>query len=237
MFNIFAAILFSALFITSDASAETALKSEAEAGIVVTGGNSETTTVSMKDTTTYSFGENALTWNGRFLRASSQGIEEAYQWGTGLRYARGFTDSLSGFLGQALEANPYQGIEQRYSTDLGGKYHFEKSEGLKWFLEAGYRFNRENYPGTFRNFSFVRVFHEIERKFTPTFSIKWWLEFLPNLTDSKAYQANSEISGVATLNEVFSMKTGYTYRYNNAPPAGVSSKADTVFTTSLVAKF
>ena len=73
--------------------------------------------------------------------------------------------------------------------------------------------------------------------FTKTFTIKWWIEFLPNITTSEAYQLNTELSGSAAISEMFSMKAGYLIKYNNQPPVGAIYKTDSMFTTALVAKF
>jgi putative salt-induced outer membrane protein YdiY len=42
---------------------------------------------------------------------------------------------------------------------------------------------------------------------------------------------------ISAVNSVFSLKTGFDFRYNNEPPAGARSNSDRIFTTALVAKF
>lgn len=212
-------------------------KTEGEAGIVLTSGNTETSTVSVKDTNEYVWTEDKVAFNANFLKSSNRGIEQAYQWGLGVRYERKLNDGFSIFLGQLLQSDKYQNINQRYGTDVGGKYTFQKTDTFNWFSEFGYRFTRENYPYGFKNINFLRAYHEVENAWNKNFSVKWWFEYLPNLTVWKAYQFNSELSISTVLTDIFSLKTGYLVRYYNEPPVGVAQKTDTTFTTSIVAKF
>ena len=215
----------------------TGLKDETGLGMVLTSGNTSTTTISATEKAAYTADDNVYKFSGNYLKTSNNGVEQAYQWGLGLRYERELSKMFNLFAGEKLESDKYQNIEQRYSTDLGSKYFFQQMEGLKWFMEAGYRFSRENYPYGFKNFNFVRLYHEIEKSYGPGLSGKWWVEYLPNLTAWKAYQFNTEFSISVILTEVFSLKTAYQIRYYNEPPAGVAKTTDTTYTMALVAKF
>lgn|GEM_PF-1688418 len=219
------------------AQAET-IKNESEAGIVITGGNTEVSTLSLKQGTTWLAGPNAYSLNARYLRSSNSGIEQALQWGAGVKAAHTFSSSLGAFVGQLIESNIYQGIQQRYSTDAGGKAVLHQVEkDWSWWIEGGYRFTRENYLDGFQNLNFLRVYSEFEHYFAETVSAKLWVEMLPNLTRWKAYQFNSNLSLNTSLNSVFSLKNSFELRYNNEPPAVAKSLSDRIFTTSLVAKF
>jgi putative salt-induced outer membrane protein YdiY len=210
---------------------------ESEAGVVITGGNTQTQTVALKHTTEWIQAHNTYKANAAFLRSSNAGIEQARIWGLGVRYERGLTDDFSLYIGQLVESNYYQNILQRYGSDIGGKYIWMSTESLKWFSELGYRFARENYRGgTPANLSFLRAYNELEYTFSKSVSTKWWFEVLPNLSNFDGYQFNTELSFAAALSDVFSIKSAYFLRYNNAPPAP-AFKTDTAFTTALVAKF
>ncbi len=214
------------------------LKNESEAGVVITSGNTDVSTLSFRQNTTIASGANSYLLNARYLRASNAGVEQALQWGFGLKYERAFSERFAIFLAQLVEGNIYQNIFQRYATDLGGKYFFQKREkDLVWFAEGGYRFTRENYPASFKNLNFLRIYTEVEKYLGETMSAKLWLEYLPNLTFWKAYQFNGSVSLNTAVSGIFSLKNGFEFRYNNEPPAGAKSASDRVFTTSLVAKF
>jgi len=213
------------------------MSNESEAGVVITGGNTDVSTLSFKENATLKEDHNSYNLKGRYLRSSNGGIEQALEWGLGVRYERTLNGRLGVFLGQLVESNIYQNIFQRYATDLGGKYTFQQKEkDLIWFAEGGYRFTRENYAYSFKNLSFLRLYTEVEKYFSETVSTKLWLEYLPNLSSWKGYQFNSNLSLNSAISTVFSLKSGFEFRYNNDAPSGVKSASDRIFTTSLVAK-
>lgn len=228
-------VLFSFSAFSEEVSSQ--FKNESEVGMVITGGNSQTQTVSVKDQASYSFSKNLVRFDGKFLKASTSGVESAYKYMLGLRYERELSDRFSIYLGQSLEHDKFQSIRQRYATDLGGKYFFFKEEAFKWFSEVGYRFMRTNYFTYFLNENYARVYTEAERFFNKSVSMKLWIEFLPNITNSDAYKLNTELSLSAAISEIFSAKTAYLIRYDNKPASTVAFKTDSTFTTALVAKF
>ncbi len=231
-------VLFAVFAASTSAFAIEGLKNESEVGVVLTSGNNEVSTISGKQASTYVSGLDTYSFTGRYLTSSNAGVQQALQWGLGLKYDRGLADDFSVFLGQILESNVFQNINQRYATDLGGKVIFYNAEKVfTWFVEGGYRFTRENYPSDFKNLNFLRVYTAAERFWNPNFSGKLGVEYLPNLTLWKAYQLNASASINAAVNSVFSVKTGFDFRYNNEPPAGARSNSDRIFTTALVAKF
>jgi len=231
--------ILSLLLATAASADETrTVKNESEAGMVITGGNSDISTVSFKQNSTITNGPNSYNFNARYLNSSNAGVEQALQWGLGLKYDHAFTENYGFFIGQLVEGNIYQKIFQRYSTDAGVKYVFHKAEkDFVWFAEGGYRFTRENYIASYKNLNFLRIYTELEKYFAETVSGKLWIEYLPNLSFWKAYQLNANLSLNTAISSIFSLKNGYEVRYNNEPPAGTKSNSDRVFTTSLVAKF
>lgn len=213
-------------------------KNESEAGLVITSGNSESQSLSAKQQSSYTWGDNTAKFSASYLRSSSRGVESALYWTVGLRYERAFSHLLSGFLGQSVESDIYAGYKQRYNTDVGLKYHLIKEEDLKWLAEVGYRYMSENQVnGAKKTSHFARLYTEAERRWNESVSTKLWIEGLPNLNDSAAWQLNSELSLSAILTSVFSLKTAYLYKRNNKPAASAPKKTDTVLTTALVAKF
>jgi putative salt-induced outer membrane protein len=213
------------------------LSNESAVGIVITSGNTSTSTIRVAQKNSWIEAKNVYKFEASYLRTSNNDMEQALQWGLGVRYERELSDKFNVFLGETLNSDKYQGINQRYNTDIGTKYYFENTETMTWFAEGGYRFTRENYPYGFKNLNFLRLYNEIERTFRKGLNGKWWIEYLPNLTQWKAYQLNSEVSLAVSLTEVFALKSAYQIRFYNEPPAGILKTTDTTFTTSLIAKF
>jgi putative salt-induced outer membrane protein len=210
---------------------------ESSAGVVLTSGNTSTSTVNLAQKNVNILGLNVYKFDASYLRASNTGDVQALQWSVGVRYERELSKEFNLYVAETANGDRFQGIDQRYNSDIGAKYFFQKTEKLNWFSEAGYRFTRENYPYGFKNLNFIRLYNEIENTWRKGVSAKWWVDFLPNITDSRGYQFNTEISILVALSDIFSLKSAYELRYYNEPPIGVLHTTDTTFTTSLVAKF
>ena len=230
--------VFSAAHADDVPTVDQGLKNESEAGIVINSGNANSQSYNFKQTSMYGFNENQFKLTGHFLKTTAKDVTSARNWDLGLRYERYLFSGISVYLGQNVESDVFAGYIQRYNTDVGGKYSILKSEDYSWNAEAGYRFSSQNAnDGTQVSSHFLRLYTEASRSWTKNFSAKYWLEFLPNLTDSSGYRINTELSISSILTSVFSIKSAYGIRFNNTPPDGAANKTDSAFTTSLVAKF
>lgn len=213
------------------------LKNESEAGIVVTSGNSKSQSYNLKQTSTGEWEKNTLKLTAGYLKTTSGDTTSALQWNLGLRYERAFSEMVSGFAAQSVESDLFAGKLQRYNTDVGAKYAISKSEEFTWFAELGYRYAQENLTtGANSSQNYARVYTEATRNFSKTVALKYWIEFLPNFTVSQDWQLNTELSLSAALSTVFSVKSAYLLKVDQLPPTG-KEKADSTFTTALVAKF
>src|SRR5690606_20267281 len=150
------------------AYAEDGWKSEAEAGVVLTSGNTETSTVSAKEETSYQFSRNILKLTGSYLYQKTSDVLSAKSWSLGIRYERLVSDRLSFFVAQSVSGDRFKGIRQAYSTDLGAKYFLVKNDDFYWFGEAGYRFMREQAFTYEKNKNLARVYTELEKKWNET---------------------------------------------------------------------
>jgi hypothetical protein len=212
---------------------------ESEASAVIASGNADNQTYSLGQKTQYLWAEDAIKTNARYLLGKSGGLETARNWAVGGRYERSLSTPLSAYLGYQLDSNIFANLDYRHTGDLGAKYFFLKNKPQVVFSELGYRLTQENQlnPSQSLTSHFVRIYTEWGSDWTPTLSSKVYVEYLPNITRSQDWQLNSELSLAVMLNEIFSLKTGYLFLYRNTP-AGVGKKQlDTLFTTSLVAKF
>jgi putative salt-induced outer membrane protein len=211
---------------------------EAEAGAIVVSGNSESENYNGKAKLVFTEDKNIYTGFGRYLQATANGVESSLQWDAGARYERELSEHISAYLGYKAESDIYNGYVQRDSADIGGKYYFIKSDAQNWFAELGYRYSKTNPAGggdvTYD--SFGRLFSEYNQSIDKTLSFKYWVEYLPNLTDHDAYLANTEASLNVMLNSVFSMKFAYLLQYQNVPPTDGKYTTSTT-TMNLVAKF
>ncbi len=231
--------MFFLLSILLSLPAQAELRNESEAGVVITNGNSQTQSYSVKNKSSLVLGPSSYIFTGSYLKARAGGVESAESWMLGLRYEHALSERLSLFVAQAVEGDKFAGILQRYNSDLGAKYYFYNTEkDFIWFAEGGYRFTKEHTTrGTNSNFHKARLYSEAEKFFSESVSGKLWAEYIPNFTVTQAWLFNSELSLSAALNSVFAVKSGILLRYNNLPPVASAQKADTTFTTALTAKF
>lgn len=214
------------------------LFNESEFGISVANGNTENKNYNIKQSNTFNSDLSTYKFMGRFLNAFSQGRENARYLAANLRYERSLNGRVSLFVGQGLESDKFAGYDRRHHSDIGAIYHFYKERPLIWFLEAGYRYtNEKRLNGSHDYQNSLRGYTEFEKFWNEAFSTKYTLEYVPQLSESKDYLINTELSVTATLTEVFSLRSGYLLRYDNLPAPSAGTKTDTLLSTALVAKF
>ncbi|MBX2996430.1 MAG: DUF481 domain-containing protein [Bdellovibrionaceae bacterium] len=211
---------------------------ESEVALVTSTGNSENESASAKQKTAYSFDNNIVTNSARYLQSKTSGTETSRNWDVSLRYERTLSELWGTFIAHLIESDPYSGFIQRNSTDLGAKYTIVKNDVRTWLAEAGGRY-AETYTVTGEHdyANLGRVYSEYSQALNETVSFKIWAEYLPNFNESEAYLANGEASMTSILSKVFSLKLSYLAKYQNLPAVAGAKTTDTVFTTSLVAKF
>jgi len=230
--------LVAVVFLLLSFLAHAQLTNESELGIASANGNTRTQTFSAKQLNDYKWDKNVFSFKARYLNAEANGVESARYFMGGLRYEKQVSNHFGLFVGETLEKDKFAGIEKRLITDVGGKYRFIESEKTKLFSELGYRYmHEERLDETFVFSNYGRFYTEWENKWNTSFSTKYWVEFLPNISEDKDWQLNTELSLSAVMNSIFSLKSGVLLRYDHFPAPGIVYKTDTLFTTALVAKF
>jgi len=211
---------------------------ESEAGIAVASGNTKSKNYNVKQANSYKFDANVLKFDARYLNSYSNNDESARYIFGGLRYERELSDRFSLFVAQGFESDKFAGYHLRHSSDIGVKYNIIKEETFYWLVETGYRYTNEKLNNGSHNYkNSVRGYTETEKKWNPSVSTKYYLEYLPNVKEGKDYQINTELSVSAALTSIFSIKSAYLLRYDHLPAATATTKTDTLLTTALVAKF
>jgi putative salt-induced outer membrane protein len=219
-------------------SNESTFRNESELGLAAANGNSKTSTFNAVQLNEWQKDVSTVSFQGRYLLSSSNGVESAHFYQLKLRYAYALSDDFSLVGGPSYEKDKFVRIQHRYLFDLGMKYNVAKSERREILAEAGGRYMEERrYNGTKVDSKYGRLYSGWTENWNKNFSSKLWLEYLPNFSESKDYQANTEASLTAVLTDIFSIKTAFLLRYDNLPAPGARSKTDTLLTTALVAKF
>jgi putative salt-induced outer membrane protein len=213
------------------------LSNESEAGAILLTGNANSQSYNLKQVNHYIWDANTFIFETRYLRSSAEDVETARSWALGGRFEREIESSFGLFLGQNLESDIFAGYLQRYNSDFGGQYAFIDNKHLKWNGEVGYRFTVENGRTVQAIQNYLRFYTLTKTDWTETFSTKFWLEFLPNLSSSYDFQLNSELSAYVSINKIFAIKTGYLFKMRKRPVFPATNFIDTQYTTALIAKF
>lgn len=228
--------LMAALFIFAP-SALAELSNQSEISIVATGGNTDLQVYNGKTTTKYTLDKNNFELGGRITKGQSAGVDNASNWDLTARYGRSFSDRFGVFYATKYENDRFAGIHYRFNNDLGSSFVITKTKKTNAKAEAGYRYRIEkSVIGDELNQSQGRVYAEVERKNTETFSTKLWVEYLPNFTEGSDWQVNTEASMSFAMYSNLKIKMGYLYKYDNLPVVGLTT-FDSQYTTTLIATF
>jgi putative salt-induced outer membrane protein len=229
-------LAMAAMYLQSTFAAD--FSNESEAGITVASGNTKTKNFNLKQNNAYKFDLNVLKFESRYLSAFSNNQESARYLSAQLRYERILNNYFSVYVSQMVESDKFAGIDQSHKTDLGGQYNLFKTPEFTWLFELGYRYTNEKAVNGVHDYkNSIRAYTELEKKWNPSVSTKYYLEYIPNLKKEKDYEINTQLSVSAALTEVFSIKTSYLLRYDHEPAAGAELRTDTLLSTALVAKF
>lgn len=231
--------LFSIIFCLFSLSAYGQFSSEDALSIVQTGGNTNLSTYIATSKNAYTLDKNIFKLNGKYTYGEAANIRNAEQWEILLRYDRDLNKKFGVYLSEEALANRFAGIKRRYNTDVGGKYQLYKSEKNTTHAEAGYRYTieqKEDETVEDDKDSQGRLFVQTDQQFKKDITARFWVEYIPNFTESENYLINMEPSARVALTSMFSLKVAYLWNFDNQPVPG-NSKYDYTYTTSLIAKF
>lgn len=242
-------LLICLLFICA---AQAKISTETELSSIQTGGNSTVETYNLKTLSKLAKEKSIFSFGGHYTLSASEQVnaegdeekvESARNWDANAKYEQTMSDSFSGFVGVIVEGDEFSGIKQRENVDLGGKYYFHKTDKTTSFTEVGARYSIErttkrNEDGEdVFNYTKARLYYEIAHQKSESLSYKFWLEYIPNFTESEDYLVTYEPSVAVALSNMFSMKVAYKAVYDNVPNVEGNENTDYTFTTSLIAKF
>ena len=239
-----------------------------EFGYVVTGGNSQSETTSFKQTNRYHWLRDTLSLSGHYIQSRglvktgpSNGTKTqetqttAENWSAKARYDRLVTPKrFTFFLSQGWRGDRFQGVALGQDSDFGSKYYTLNTEEYTQFFELGYRYTKERLVSdpcaiaqrvasragscAQPEFNYLRIYAQIDYTPNPFFSLGFWIEYLPSLTNFKTDQRiNYSPSLTSTLTDLFSLKVTYESRYRFEPAVPGNKTLDFSFTTSLLAEF
>ncbi len=219
-------------------AAHAQFKNESEVSTVKTSGNTKVQTYLFKTLSKYEKDKATYTFGGHYTYGENRSELSARDWDVNLKYEQTLSDRLSFYLGEIVEGYRFQGVKARYNSDAGLKYFFIKSDPKNFFTELGYRYTIEDRYDLATSYeNKARAFVEWNHKTSETFQYRLWAEYVPNFTIDNDYLLTYEGSATSIINSVFSLKVSYKTIRRNVPVSDTFKKEDSLFTTSLVAKF
>jgi len=209
---------------------------EAELAYIDTAGNTDVVVFSAKNSMKYAFSHNIEgLWKAGGRYGKSGGEKNAERYSTELRINYLFARRLFWSVITKWLTDEFAGIEQRYFIGPALGYHFIKGPEHFLSLEAGINYQIVNYIDDTSDRSLEgRAFTGYEYLITQKTKFKSSLEYFYNLTDSKAFNLNSEISLVNSLDENLAVKTSFEIEYDNNPVPATLKKTDTVLSFAIV---
>lgn len=212
---------------------------ESELASVQTGGNSQVLTTNAKTTNLYKWTLNTLKFGGHYTYGETQNGVSARNWDANSRLERQLSEHFAIVGGEIIEGNRFISVKARYNTDLGAKYYYLKTDAKTLVTELSLRYTIEDRYAPAENTydNKARFYNEFSHKVSETVQYKFWLEYVPNFTDSRDYLINGEASLTSILNSTFSLKVAYLGMYDNQTAVEGFKNYDYTTTTSIVAKF
>lgn len=212
-------------------------KDSAELSYVQTSGNTKTSTLSAKDLFNYDWKTSALELAGGGLGTQSGNKVTAEQYNVSEKVSiklegKNYTFEMTGW-----DKNRFAGIHDRYDTGLGVGRRLLDTADDKLFAEAGGGYISEIRIGS-KNQSFgtYRGYAKYIRSLSATANASQDLEYIGNMKDTKGYRMNAETALVASINNHFSLKTSYVWKYENSPGTGFK-KTDTITAMTIIANY
>jgi len=211
----------------------------AEVSFIQTGGNTDVTTLSLKNLLSYKITDPlSLSAKLEALNSKESGSQTTERYLAELRGDYLFTQRVYGIASATWLRDTFAGIAAHYDGNIGGGYKW--MDGPRHILlgEAGATYTYEEYTiDTAENYPGVRLFGKYRFAFTKKNAFSQSVEYLQSLDRTARQVLTSETAVIAALNSIFSLKTSYTVRFHSRPVPADLKKIDTILEVALVASF
>ena len=211
-------------------------KDEGEISFVDTGGNTDVSTLSVKNIMEYNVSERLLSsWKMHMLYGKSDGVKNAENYLTELRLDYSVTDRLYSAALVGWYKDEFAGIRRRYHLGPKVGYKFLVGPASFLFSEAGLNYTTEEYTDdTSNDYLSGNILAKYEYAFTNKNKFSQSLEYIHDFDNSSNYNINSVTALITALNGNLSLKTSYEIKYDNEPVPSTLKKADTILALTLV---
>ena len=214
---------------------------DANLGIALTQGNSDTTNVAlgMAISRTTAHDKTSLYAAAIYSRDSTSGDSRttANSIRSGLRYERNINRKWFGYAFTDFERNGLQDLNLRWVLGGGLGYRLIRSEHTQLDLLGGLAWNREYFSGidNDRSSAEAQIGQTLEQRLGTRTTLKEQLYFFPNLSNGGEYRVNFDASLQTDITRRIGWRLGLSDRYLSNPILGLE-KNDLILTTGVSVK-
>lgn len=215
-------------------------------GVVITSGNSETTTASLSHSSIWEKENNKLSisLNGAYgvretvdTNGDKYNDEFVSNINEKVQYNRKFSDSFYWLVSEGVEFDKIINLEYRLTIGPGLGYSAIKKDNLKLDLELGAVYINFKYKDVDSDDNISgRIAEKLNWKISATSNLWFNVEALFNFEDSKDYRVNAELGVDVKINENWMIRSTISDKFNNAV-IDPTEKNDIIFMTSIVFKY
>ena len=210
-----------------------------ELSFIDTGGNSNVTTLSVKNLVKHRFSEKVEgSWKIGVLYGKSDNVTNSESYLTELRADYLFTNQLYAALIAGWLKNTFAGIDARYYVGPSVGYKFLM--GPKHFLksEASLNYTKEEYTdNTSGEYLSGKVFALYEYSFSDKNKFSQSVEYIYDFSNADNYNINSITAIISALSDNLSLKSSYEVKYDNEPVPSTLDKTDTILALTLLINY
>ena len=212
-------------------------KTGLNAGFALTGGNSETTNLSVgfigtRQTVHDKLG---LYANSVYAKNNAAGAIPSTTANTeagGLRYDHDVTKDMFGFVGADFFAEALQGLNLRSVFGGGAGLHAIKNDCTTLDLLGGLNYTHESYTVLSRNLVALTLGEELMHKLGKSTTLNEKLYFFPDLNSAGDYRGTFDFATVTKMNKWLGWQNSFSDVYVTNPPP-LKKQNDVIFTTGL----
>lgn len=209
----------------------------ASVGFGLTGGNSETDSLSVGFGAVRQGARDKITTYATSVYSTNNapGADPSTTANTvtgGARYDHDLTQRVFGFVSGDFMTNALQGLNLRSVLGGGLGYHLIKRDTTTLDLLAGINYTRENYVTVTNSFAGALAGEEFMRKLGKSTVLNEKFYIYPDLSDTGEYRTEFDFGTTTKISKWFGWQTAFSDIYVSNPPVGKKGN-DVVFATGL----
>lgn len=218
-------------------------RGNADFGLTVTQGNSETTNLAITGHSVYRVERQRITLDANFIRASAEGVRTANKAEGRARYDFFPNERFFVFARTGIGFDEPAGIDLRVSPGAGVGYTVLRGDAATLDTQVEGRWIRDSFEdGTTDQDLFVTASENFAWQITETADLAQLFEYSPNSADLSDFLLNGEVALSVLITSGLGLKVSVRDEYNSEPfvdaGTGVARKKnDLTFVTGLTVQF